>query len=190
MTFGTTLGAGAFGTVRRATALLDGVTTQVAVKTLSFTEQDDFKEKLEEFTQEATVGWTVSSRARNGVRPCIRQPAPAPPTLLSSRRGALNHSPRVLPSQKDSRLCETIGVAHDSTKTRVNLHLILEHVECDGDLHDTLHGSDNWECVRSCGEDTGAKLKSRFVSTDEEDDAWAFIMPRSTKLAIAEDLAR
>ena len=70
--FGETLGAGAFGTVRRATALLDGVTTQVAVKTLTFTEQDDFKEKLEEFTQEATVGWAVSSRARNGVRPCIR----------------------------------------------------------------------------------------------------------------------
>ncbi len=82
LTFGKTLGAGAFGTVRQATALLDGVTTEVAVKTLAFTEQDDFEEKLEEFTQEATVGWAVSSRSRSGVRPI--QARLAPPTFLSS----------------------------------------------------------------------------------------------------------
>ena len=96
----------------------------------------------------------------------------------------------VLGSQKESWLCETLGVAHDSSETRVDLHLILERVECDGDLHDTIHDSDNWECLRSGGEDTGAKLKSRFATTDADDDAWAFILPRSVKLAIAEDLAR
>ena len=74
LTFGKTLGAGAFGTVRQATALLDGVTTKVAVKTLTFTEQDDFEEKLEEFTQEATVGWAISARSRNGVRHTFSRP--------------------------------------------------------------------------------------------------------------------
>lgn len=72
----------------------------------------------------------------------------------------------------------------------MNLHLVLENVECDGDLHDTVHDSDNWECLRSCGEDTGAKLKSHYATTDADDDAWAFIMPRSLKLTVAEDLAR
>ena len=66
--FGKSLGAGAFGTVRQATAAMDGVKVQVAVKTLAFTERDDFEEKLEEFKQEATVGWAVSSRSRSGVR--------------------------------------------------------------------------------------------------------------------------
>ena len=93
-------------------------------------------------------------------------------------------------AQKESRLCATLGVAHDADKTRVNLHLVLENVECDGDLHDTVHDSDNWECLRSGGEDTGAKLKSHYATTDADDDAWAFVMPRSLKLTVAEDLAR
>lgn len=191
LTFGKSLGAGAFGTVRQATALLDGVTSNVAVKTLAFTESDDFEEKLEEFTQEATVGWAVSSRARNGVRARIHRSSRATRARLVFANESLTTS--VLPfrpPQKESRICATLGVAHDVSKTCVNLHLVLEHVDCDGDLHDTIHSSDNWECLRSGGEDTGARLKSRYATTDADDDAWAFILPRSQKLTVAEDLAR
>ena len=90
--FGKTLGAGAFGTVRQATADLDGERVQVAVKTLEFTDRDDCEEKLEEFKQEATVGWAASSRSRSQVR---ARPAPrcARPRADSTSRFARRKSP-------------------------------------------------------------------------------------------------
>ena len=59
---------------------MGGVKMQVAVKTLAFTECDDFEEKLEEFKQEATIGWAVSSRSRSGVRTALpsEQRSPCP----------------------------------------------------------------------------------------------------------------
>ena len=88
--FGKTLGAGAFGTVRQATADLDGERVQVAVKTLEFTDRDDCEEKLEEFKQEATVGWAASSRSRSRVRarptPRCARPLPTAPRALPAER--------------------------------------------------------------------------------------------------------
>ena len=120
------------------------------------------------------------------------QPFPQPGTRTT--RPALCPAPcrqhLALCPQKESRLCATLGVAHDARKTHVRLHLVLESVDCDGDLHETIHGSEHWECLRSGGEDTGLKLKSRYATTDDDDDAWGFTMPRKLKLMVAEDLAR
>ena len=92
-------------------------------------------------------------------------------------------------ANKDSRICATLGVAHDACASRVKLHLLLEHVNCDGDMHDTIHGAKHWDCLRSCGEDTGARLRGRYTTTDADDDAWAFVMARGLKLRVAVDLA-
>jgi hypothetical protein len=91
----------------------------------------------------------------------------------------------VLARQGDSRLCATLGVACDACKSRVRLHLLLEHVECDGDLHDTIHGATHWESLS--GGATGSKVRSAHVDTDA---AWTFVMPRALKVQVARDLAR
>ena len=94
--------------------------------------------------------------------------------------------------QLDSRICATLGVAHDATKTRVRLHLLLEHVDCDGDLHDTIHGAKHWESLRAgCDEATlHRRLAPRYAASSAKDDAWSFVMPRALKLKIAIDLSR
>lgn len=89
----------------------------------------------------------------------------------------------------DSRICATLGVAHDASKTRVRLHLLLEHVECDGDLHDTIHGATHWERLHSGKEETRTKSLPQYGTSGAEDDAWAFVMPRAQKVKTAVDLA-
>lgn len=117
LAFGKTLGAGAFGTVRQATTLLDGVTTNVAVKTLAFTEQDEYEEKLEEFTQEATVGWGLSSRSRNAVWSSIPLPTPAPPAWSCLNDNILSRLLHVLHHRK-SHGCAKRSVSRTTLVTR------------------------------------------------------------------------
>eukprot|EP00041_Stephanoeca_diplocostata_P037505 m.1422490 g.1422490 ORF g.1422490 m.1422490 type:complete len:117 (+) comp25050_c2_seq4:1710-2060(+) len=34
------------------------------------------------------------------------------------------------------------------------LHIVMERLVCDGDVHEVIHCDDSWECVRSRGRDT------------------------------------
>ena len=62
---GRELGKGAFGTVRLGTCALSNISTAVAVKTIIAC-GEEFREKLESFKTEATVGWAASKAAREG----------------------------------------------------------------------------------------------------------------------------
>ena len=83
------------------------------------------------------------------------------------------------------------GIAYDFIKSgkRARLRIVMERVNCDGDMHDEIHAEDHWACLRDNGVDTGVSVRSSYWTPDGT-DVWAYLMPIELKLRLALDLAR
>lgn len=160
LTMGAEISRGAFGIVRDAVAELDGEPTAVAVKSLSARlRKSSYVEALADFKTEVRMGWLSSWKARAGKR--------------------------------TTRILRIFGVAYDYVRRgqKVRLRIVMERVNCDGDVHDEIHSEEYWVCLREAGKDTGVSVRNHFVTVDGH-DVWAYVMPRELKLRLGLDLAR
>lgn len=67
--------------------------------------------------------------------------------------------------------------------------MVMELLDCSGDIHDIIHGSDQWVQVRNNGLDTGAKLRKGLIMRDGN-DVYMYVMDRQLKIEISLGLAR
>ena len=159
LTLGKEISRGAFGIVRDAVAEIDGNMVEVAVKSLP-AKRRSHEEALADFMNEVRMGWCASWKAR-------------------------------APQRRTSRVLRMFGIAYDFIKSgkRARLRIVMERVNCDGDMHDEIHAEDHWACLRDNGVDTGVSVRSSYWTTDGN-DVWAYLMPIELKLRLALDLAR
>eukprot|EP00037_Helgoeca_nana_P022712 m.233422 g.233422 ORF g.233422 m.233422 type:complete len:647 (+) comp26090_c1_seq1:67-2007(+) len=159
--FGDAVDSGAFGVVHRAVwRQLGGAVMKVAVKT---SERDDaFDEVWDMFALEARMAWQASAQQREGV---------------------LSH------------ICKMYGVAVSGVSDAVaggprpKVHMVMELLDCSGDIHDVIHDSRQWVQVRHNGLDTGAKLRKGLVMHDGN-DVYMYTMNRQLKVEISLGLVR
>jgi hypothetical protein len=159
--FGDAVDSGAFGVVHRAVwRQLGGAVMKVAVKT---SERDDaFDEVWDMFALEARMAWQASAQQQEGV---------------------LSH------------ICKMYGVAVSGVADAVaggprpKVHMVMELLDCSGDIHDVIHDSRQWVQVRHNGLDTGAKLRKGLVMHDGN-DVYMYTMNRQLKVEISLGLVR
>jgi hypothetical protein len=64
-----------------------------------------------------------------------------------------------------SRILLHHGVSFEFTKkNRVRLLLVMERLNCNGDLHDEIHSEEHWCCLRDNGVDTGESVRNHYVT--------------------------
>ena len=160
LTLGAEISRGAFGIVRDAVADIDGSAQLVAVKSLPLRmRKDSYAATLDDFETEVRMGWRASWKARAG--------------------------------KKNTRVLRIFGVAFDFIRRgqQARLRIVMERVNCDGDVHDEIHSENHWICLREQGKDTGVSVRNHFITVDGT-DVWAYVMPRELKLRLGLDLAR
>lgn len=74
---------------------------------------------LRNFENEVRMGWLASWKTRTGKR--------------------------------TSRVLRMFGIAYNLTKNgkRAQLRIVMERVNCDGDMHDEIHAEEHWVCLRA-----------------------------------------
>eukprot|EP01043_Picozoa_sp_COSAG02_P018636 COSAG02_NODE_875_length_16279_cov_199.143078_6_plen_331_part_00 len=74
---------------------------------------------LRDFENEVRMGWLASWKTRTGKR--------------------------------TSRVLRMFGIAYNLTKNRkrAQLRIVMERVNCDGDMHDEIHAEEHWVCLRA-----------------------------------------
>ena len=69
-----------------------------------------------------------------------------------------------------SRILYQYGISFDFTKrNRARLHIVMEKLNCSGDLHDEIHSESHWVCLRDEGVDTGASVRNHYITVDGHD---------------------
>jgi len=115
LTIGEKIGSGGFGTVMFGT--FDG--NDVAVKTIILSAANGETE-LTDFCDEARAAWMAGKPGREE---------------NDDDEDAF-----------ESTICGTLGVSHDFVeKGAARVHLIMEKLNVEGDLHDVMHLEENWE---------------------------------------------
>jgi hypothetical protein len=74
---------------------------------------------LRDFENEVRMGWLASWKTRTG--------------------------------KQTSRVLRMFGIAYNLTKNckRAQLRIVMERVNCDGDMHDEIHAEEHWVCLRA-----------------------------------------
>mmetsp|Transcript_6111 Transcript_6111/g.21660 ORF Transcript_6111/g.21660 Transcript_6111/m.21660 type:complete len:395 (-) Transcript_6111:344-1528(-) len=159
--WGKQLGKGAFGTVKLASCVLFGQIENAAIKTITASDRE-FNERLKSFKAEALISWRACAKKRTN-------------------------------SQLRSRVCNIYAISyhvvHEDVGPSAHLHLLIEHIPGSIDLHKEISGSKSWSNLRCDGKDTGRRLRSRYVTIDEDGDVFAYVMPRARKLHFAVELS-
>lgn len=91
---------------------------------------------LRDFENEVRMGWLASWKTRTGKR--------------------------------TSRVLRMFGIAFNLTKNgkRAQLRIVMERVNCDGDMHDEIHAEEHWTCLRAQPPPASACSLSRVVPAD------------------------
>lgn len=133
---------------------------EIPVAVKTSTRDDDLREVLELFELEVRMAWLASANARSGRS-----------SYIVSTHGISVSWPNG----------EGIGSPE--------LHLIMERLSCDGDLHDEIDRTENWILLRCNGVDTGAPFRNQLVMHTGL-DVWAYRMNRRQKVKISIELTR
>lgn len=133
---------------------------EIPVAIKTSTRDDDLREVIELFELEVRMAWLASANARSG---------------------------------KSSFIVNTLGISvswpNGEGVASPQLHLIMERLSCDGDLHDEIDRSDNWLLLRTNGVDTGAPFRNQLVMHTGL-DVWAYTMRRNQKFKCSIELTK
>eukprot|EP00041_Stephanoeca_diplocostata_P037507 m.1422511 g.1422511 ORF g.1422511 m.1422511 type:complete len:676 (+) comp25050_c2_seq6:303-2330(+) len=205
--FGKHLDSGSFGFVREATWRRQQKSpVQVAVKTSA--REDDFVEVLELFELEAKMAALASTSSAAGDAGAAKVvPVRRRSRRSASRAGAVAAPAPAVAIAPISHIVQLFGVAISVGNFNIPpqgtpvpplatalmdapaLHIVMERLVCDGDVHEVIHCDDSWECVRSRGRDTGKRMVKQLLMKDGH-DVFSYQMQRSLKIEISLGLAR
>eukprot|EP00039_Didymoeca_costata_P006877 m.94197 g.94197 ORF g.94197 m.94197 type:complete len:488 (+) comp13433_c0_seq1:409-1872(+) len=160
LTLGKEISSGSFGIVRYGEWWRGRNKIPVAVKTS--TREDDLDEAAEYFETEAKMLWLTS-------------------------RGTY---PRM--ESEGSNIVKALGFSISwctgEDGEYPEFHLIMERLECNGDVHDIISSDSNWVLLRRKGVDTGARFGQ--LQMELGPDLWSYTMLRSLKILISIGLSR
>jgi serine/threonine protein kinase len=124
------------------------------------TRDDPLPEVLELFELEVRMAWMAAESARSG---------------------------------RSSHIVDTYGIAVSWESGPgvgdPQLHLVMERLSCEGDIHDEIDRTENWVLLRSNGVDTGASFRNQLVMRTRL-DVWAYAMAKQLKLKISIELTK
>jgi serine/threonine protein kinase len=154
LTFGSKISSGAFGTVGHGTLEVDGVATDVAIKIVRASGDDEVKA----FTDEVRASWAAGEPARES----------------ADEEGA----------DEETTICKTLGISFDVKDKYTRMHLIMEKLEVEGDLHDVVHLDDHWEM-------NPERIRPKtYACHDSDGDYMLYTMERSMKISLGVQIAR
>ncbi|GMH88520.1 hypothetical protein TrST_g11181 [Triparma strigata] len=167
LSFSSLLGRGGFGAVHSGTYSVSSSSPPLpcAIKTINLSLEDG--STLKDFIDEARAAWEASAVAREKEKEKEEEKGGEEEEVI------------------ESTICRTYGMSFDVLKnSRPRVHLIMEKLSIEGDLHDTIQNEEYWEYKPD-------RIKPKtYACLDSDGDYMLYTMPRPMKISLATQIAR